>query len=330
MGRPPWGLAIAAAITLHGAAAAQTLPTPAWPAQPITMVVPFAAGGPVDTIGRILAARLGEILGQQVVIENIGGAGGMIGAARVAKATPDGYQLVLATSATHAQNQSLYKNPLYDAATAFAPVALVTDSPRVLITRKDLPAATLAEFTAYARINQAKMQYGTAGAGAGTHICALLLDQAMGTRITHIPYRGAGPAMQDLIGGRIDYICEQISTAVPQIQAGAVRAIMVLGPDRVRVLPGLISAREAGLADFDCGAWTGLAFPRGTPDAIVRRLSSAASEAADTAAVRERLESIGVTVVAPERRSPEYLAKFIVSEIAKWAVPIKASGVQAQ
>jgi tripartite-type tricarboxylate transporter receptor subunit TctC len=328
MRRLPWGLAIAAAIALHGAAVAQT--SPAWPTQPITMVVPFAAGGPVDTIGRILAARLGEILGQQVVIENIGGAGGMIGAARVAKATPDGYQFVLATSATHAQNQSLYKSPLYDAATAFAPVALVTDSPRVLITRKDLPGTTLAEFPAYARINQAKMQYGSAGAGAGTHICALLLDQAMGTRITHIPYRGAGPAMQDLIGGRIDYICEQISTAVPQIQAGAVRAIMVLGPDRVPVLPGLVSAREAGLADFDCGAWTALAFPKGTPEAIVRRLARAASEALDTPAVRERLESIGVTVVAPERRSPEYLAKFIVSEIAKWAVPIKASGVEAQ
>jgi tripartite-type tricarboxylate transporter receptor subunit TctC len=320
-------LAIGVAITLPWVeiATAQT-----WPTQPVTMVVPFAAGGPVDTIGRIVAARLGEILGQQVVIENVGGAGGMIGAFRVAKAAPDGYQVVLGSSATHAQNQALYKNPLYDAATAFAPVSLLTDSPRVLIIRKDLPTGTLAEFMAYAGINQAKMQYGSAGIGSGTHVCALLLDRAMGTRITHIPYRGAGPAMQDLITGRLDYICEQISTAVPQIQAGTVKAIAILGPDRVSVLPGLASARESGLDDFDCSAWTALAFPKGTPDVIVHRLARAASEAVDTPSVRERLESIGVSVVAPSRRSPEYLAKFIVSEIEKWMVPIKASGIQAQ
>jgi tripartite-type tricarboxylate transporter receptor subunit TctC len=265
-----------------------------------------------------------------VIIENIGGAGGMIGAFRVAKAAPDGYQVVLGTSATHAQNQTLYKSPLYDAATAFAPVALVTDSPRVLVTRKDLPATTFAEFAAYARAHQAGMHYGSAGAGSGTHVCALLLDRAMGTRITHVPYRGAGPAMQDLIGGRLDYICEQISTAVPLIQAHTVNAIMVLGPDRVGLLPDLPAARETGLADFDCSAWTALAFPKGTPGAIVRRLARAASEALDTPSVRERLEATGVTVVAPERRSPEYLEKFIVSEIEKWAVPIKASGIRAE
>lgn len=320
---------IATALPWVGAATAQT-PPQAWPTQPITMVVPFAAGGPVDTIGRIIAARLGEILGQQVIIENIGGAGGMIGAFRVAKAAPDGYQVVLASSATHAQNQTLYKNPLYDAAIDFAPVSLLTDSPRVLITRKDLPAGTLAEFMAYAKTNQASMQYGSAGVGSGTHVCALLLDRAMGTRITHIPYRGAGPAMQDLITGRLDYVCEQISTAVPQIQAGTVKAIAILGPDRVSVLPGLASARESGLEDFDCGAWTALAFPKGTPDAIIRRLARAANEAVDTPFVRERLETVGVTVVAPSRRGPEYLAKFIVSEIEKWRVPIQASGIQAQ
>ena len=327
MRRLPLLFAIAPAVTLQWM---QPVTAQVWPSQPVTMVVPFAAGGPVDLIGRILAARLGEILGQQVIIENIGGAGGMIGAFRVAKAAPDGYQVVLGTSATHAQNQTLYKSPLYDAATAFAPVALVTDSPRVLITRKDFPATTFTEFAAYARAHQASMHYGSAGAGSGTHVCALLLDHAMGTRITHVPYRGAGPAMQDLIGGRLDYICEQISTAVPLIEGHAVNAIMVLGPDRVGVLPGLPAARELGLADFDCSAWTALAFPKGTPGAIVRRLARAASEALDTPSVRERLEKIGVTVVAPERRSPEYLEKFIVSEIDKWAGPIKASGIRAE
>jgi tripartite-type tricarboxylate transporter receptor subunit TctC len=320
-------LAIAVVLYLHcgGGAAAQV-----WPTQPVTMVVPFAAGGPIDAIGRILAARLSEILGQQVVVEDIGGAGGMIGTARVAKAAPDGSQLVLGTSATLAQNQTLYKNPLYDAATDLTPVALIADSARVLITRKDFPANTLAEFISYAKSNQARMQYGSAGAGSGTHVCALLLDQAMGTTITHVPYRGAGPAMQDLIGGRLDYVCEQISTAAPQIQAGTVKAIVILGPDRVPVLPEVPTARERGLADFDCGAWTALAFPKGTPDPIVRRLARAAAEAVDTPSVRERLSAVGVNIVAPERRSPEYLAKFIVAEIKKWAIVIKASGIQVE
>jgi tripartite-type tricarboxylate transporter receptor subunit TctC len=316
---------------VQGVAAQTSVQTSAqtWPTQPVTMVVPFAAGGPIDTIGRILASRLSEILGQQVIVEDIGGAGGMIGAARVSKAAPDGYQLVLGTSATHAQNQTLYKNPLYDAAADFTPVALVADSARVLITRKDLPANSLAEFMSYAKSNQAKMQYGSAGAGSGTHVCALLLDQAMGTRVTHVPYRGAGPAMQDLIGGRLDYVCEQISTAVPQIQAGNVKAIVILGPERVPVLPDVPAAREQGLADFDCGAWTALAFPKGTPDPIVRRLARAASEALDTPSVRDRLAAVGVNVVAPERRSPEYLAKFIGAEIKKWGDLIKMSGIRA-
>jgi tripartite-type tricarboxylate transporter receptor subunit TctC len=181
----------------------------------------------------------------------------------------------------------------------------------------------------YAKSNQAKMQYGSAGAGSGTHVCALLLDQAMGTRVTHVPYRGAGPAMQDLIGGRLDYVCEQISTAVPQIQAGNVKAIVILGPERVPVLPDVPAARELGLADFDCGAWTALAFPKGTPDPIVRRLARAASEALDTPSVRERFAALGVNVVTPDRRSPEYLAKFIPAEIQKWGDLIRTSGIRA-
>jgi tripartite-type tricarboxylate transporter receptor subunit TctC len=152
----------------------------------------------------------------------------------------------------------------------------------------------------------------------------------MGTRITHVPYRGAGPAMQDLIGGRLDFVCEQISTAVPQIQAGTVKAIVILGPDRVPVLPDLPAAREHGLADFDCGAWAALAFPKGTPDPIVRRLALAASEAVDTPSVRDRLAAVGVNVVAPERRGPEYLAKFIAAEIKKWGTLLRASGLQAE
>jgi tripartite-type tricarboxylate transporter receptor subunit TctC len=307
------------------------IPTSAqnWPTRAVTMVVPFAAGGGTDVLGRIVARRLTETLGQQVIVENVGGAGGMMGSARVAKAAPDGYQFVLGSRAD-AINQTLYKTPLYNAATDFAPVALLADSPRVLITRKDLPVNTLAEFIAYAKANKDKMQYGSAGGGSGSHVCALLLDGVIGARITHVPYRGAAPAMQDLIAGRLDYMAEQISTAVQQIDAGTVKGIAILGPDRVPVLPKLQSAKEAGLGDFDCGAWAALVLPLNTPDAIVRKLNKAAGETIDTPMVRERYAVLGVTVVPPQRRSPEYLAKFIPAEIEKWAGPIKASGVSGE
>jgi tripartite-type tricarboxylate transporter receptor subunit TctC len=300
-----------------------------WPARPVTLVVPYAAGGPVDTLARILAARLSEILGQQIVIENVGGAGGMTGASRVAKAAPDVYTVLLSGSAVLAMNQTLYKKPLYNAVTDFEHVVLFSDSARVLITRKDLPVDTLPEFVAYAKANQGKMQYGSAGAGSGVHVCSVLLDVAMGTKITHVPYRGAGPAMQDLIGGRIDFIAEQISTALPQIQGNAVKAIAALGLDRAPGLENLPTAQEQGLAGLDCGSWGSLSFPKGTPQEIVRRLAKATNEAVETPAVRERYKGIGVTIPAPERRTPEYLAKFVPSEIERWAGPIKASGASA-
>jgi tripartite-type tricarboxylate transporter receptor subunit TctC len=300
-----------------------------WPSRPITMIVPYAAGGPVDTLARILAARLSELLGQQIIIENVGGAGGMTGAARAAKSPPDGYTVLLSGSAVLAMNQTLYKKPLYNAVTDFEHVALFSDSARVLITRKDLPVSTLPEFVAYAKANQGKMQYGSPGAGSGGHVCAVLLDVAMGTKITHIPYRGAGPSMQDLIGGRIDFMAEQISTALPQIHGGAVKAIAALGLDRAPGLESLPTAQESGLQGLDCGAWGSLSFPKGTPAGIVQRLAKATNEAVDTPAVRERYKEIGVTIPPAERRTPEYLAKFVPSEIERWAGPIKASGASA-
>jgi tripartite-type tricarboxylate transporter receptor subunit TctC len=298
----------ACALALSAAAHAQN-----WPTRPVTMVVPFAAGGPVDTMGRIMAARLSELLGQQVVVENIGGAGGMTGTARVAKAI----------------NQTIYKKPLYNAVTDFEHVAMFSDSARVLITRKDLPVSTLAEFVAYAKANQSRMQYGSAGGGSGMHVCAVLLDAAMGTRITHVPYRGAGPAMQDLIAGRIDYIAEQISTALPQVQAGTVKAIATLGLDRAPGLEHRATAQELGLSGLDCGSWGSFSFPKGTPGAVVQRLAEVTNEAVETPAVRERFKSLGVTIPARERRTPEFLTRFVPSEIERWAGPIKASGASA-
>ena len=311
-----------AMLSVSGLAQAQE----PWPTRPVTMVVPYGAGGPVDIVGRIMSARLSEILGQQVIVENSVGAGGMTGSSRVAKAPPDGYTVLLSGSAVLAINQTLYKKPLYNGVTDFEHVALFSDSARVLITRKDLPVNTLSEFVAYAKANQGKMQYGSAGAGSGMHVCAVLLDAAMGTKITHVPYRGSAPAMQDLMGGRIDFVAEQISTALPQIQGGTVKAIATLGLERAPGLEQLATAQELGLAGLDCGSWGSLSFLKGTPDEIVQRLAKATNEAVETPAVRERLKSIGVTIPAPERRTPEYLAKFVVSEIARWAGPIKASG----
>jgi len=324
----PRVIAAVAAIALL--LAPSTVSAQDWPTRAVTLVVPYAAGGPVDTLARILAARLSEILGQQVVVENIPGAGGMTGSSRVAKAAPDGYTVLLSGSAVLAINQSLYKKPLYNAVTDFEHVALFADSARVVIARKDLPANTLAEFVAYAKANQARMQFGSAGVGSGMHVCAVLLNAAMGTRITHVPYRGSAPAMQDLIGGRIDFVAEQISTALPQIQSNTVKAIATLGLERAPGLEQLPTAQEQGLPGLDCGSWSSLSFPKGTPDEIVRHLAKAVNEAVETPATRERFKGIGVTIPPPERRTPEYLAKFVPSEIERWAAPIKASGASEE
>ena len=318
------GFVLLGLIGLINAAVAQE-----WPTRSVTMVVPFAAGGPTDVLGRVMAQRLSEILGQQIVVENVGGAGGMTGAQRVAQAAPDGYQFVLGTVGTHAQNQTLYKKPLYNAVTDFAPVALIAEVPEVLITRKDLPANTLPEFVAYAKAHQDKMSFGSAGSGSATHLGCVMLDIAMGTKITHVPYRGTGPAMQDLTGGRIDFLCEIVTTALPQIQGKNVKAIAMLSRTRSPVLPELPTASQSGLPNLEAYTWNAFFFPRGTPDSIIRRLHDATVEAMKTPSVRERLEGLGATLVAEERTTPEYLSGFVRSEIEKWAVPIRASGVEA-
>ena len=300
-----------------------------WPSRPITMVIPLAAGGGSDGLIRVFTPRLGELLGQQVIVENAGGAGGMIGAARVAKAPPDGYQLLLGTSGTQALNQSIYERPLYNAATDFAPVALIFEVPQVLITRKDFPAGNLQEFIAYARANQATLQYGSSGAGGTGHLACALLNAAIGVKVTHVPYRGGGPAMQDLIAGRIDYQCALANIAKPQIEGLQAKAIALLSVDRSPTLPGLASAHEQGLTDFETAIWFAFFLPKGTPAPIVQKLNDATVAAMNTSSVQRQLEELGVTLVAPERRSPEYLQKFVVSEIAKWAPTIRKANVKA-
>ena len=321
-----------AIVTLAAATLVAVLSNPAqaqtaYPDRPITLVVPYAAGGPVDTIARVQAARMSELLGQQMVIENIGCAGGLTGTARVAKAAPDGYTVLLSGSAVLAMIPNFSKKTPYDPVRDFDHVALFSDSSRVLVARKDFPPNDFKEFIAYAKANADKLQYGSSGAGAGAHTCAILLDSAMGTKVTHVPYRGAGPAMQDLIGGRIDYIAEQISTATPQIKGGTVKAFVTFGLDRAPGLENIPTAEELGYKGLDCGAWGSLSLPKGAPKAVIDRLAKASSDAIDTPAVIERFKSIGVVVSAKNRRSPEYLTQFVKSEIERWAVPIKASGV---
>jgi tripartite-type tricarboxylate transporter receptor subunit TctC len=322
-------IALAAASALACLAAGVPASAQSWPSRPMTMVVPFAAGGGADTMGRTLAARLAEVLGQQVIVENVGGAGGMTGAYRIVKAAPDGYQFVLGTNGTHAQNQSLYKNPLYNAATDFAPVALIGEQPIALMTRKDLPADNLQQFIAYAKANQPGMKYGSAGAGSAVQLSCVLLNSANGLTVTHVPYRGSAPAMQDLIAGRIDYQCANLAPALGQVEDHQVKAIAVLGRRRTALMPDLPTADEQGLTGFDAVLWYGMFLPKGTPAEIVQKLNAAVIATLDTPSLQQRMKLIGADLSAPEQRSSEYLGKLVESEIVKWAGPIKASGVTA-
>jgi tripartite-type tricarboxylate transporter receptor subunit TctC len=300
-----------------------------WPTRPLTLVVPFSPGGGVDASARVQAQRMSELLGQPIVVENLGAAAGMAGGQRVANAAPDGYTFLIGNTGTHAYNQTLYKKPLYNAASDFQPVGLMTESPRILIARKDLPVNSLQEFVAYAKQNQSKMQYGSAGVGSGTHLPCALLNMAMGADITHIPYRGAGPVMQDLIGGRLDYMCDTIQTGAAQANSGTVKGIAVLSSKRVPIIPDLPTSGEQGLPGVEATVWNAFFFPKGTPDPIVRKLNQAMRDTLDDPVIRKRLEAFGLEIVPPEQRTPEYLAKFLPEEIARWGKVIKAAGISA-
>jgi tripartite-type tricarboxylate transporter receptor subunit TctC len=317
--------AAAAAVFVFSAAQAEDFPS-----RPLTMIIPFAAGGPTDILGRVMAARMGEVLGQNVIVENVAGAGGMTGSARVANAPPDGYQFVLGTVGTHAQGQTLYKNPLYNAATDFTPVALIANVPIVLETRKDLPVASFKEFVAYAKENQGKMQFGSAGAGSATHLGCVLLNYVLGINVTHVPYRGTGPALQDLEGGRIDYICDIITTAKPPIDSGVVKGLAIFDTKRSPALPNVPTAAEQGTPNLVAYTWNAIFLPKNTPDAIVKKLHDAALEAMHTPSVHDRLTTLGAEIVSDADATPAHLGELVKSETAKWAVPIKAAGVTVE
>ena len=296
-----------------------------WPTRPVTLVVGFAPAGGTDVLARIIAKRLSEVLGQQVVVENVGGAGGMVGSARVVKAPPDGYTIVMGTRAD-AINQTLYKKPLYDFKTDLLPVVLIADQPMVMIARPDIPANGLQELIAYVKANQQTVKFASAGAGSTGHLDCVRFHTAIGVNVTHVPYRGGGPAMQDLIAGRVDYICTLSATAAPQIEGKMVRPIGVFVQNRLPNLPNLPTAKEQGF-DLEASTWFGFMVPKGTPTPIIQKLREATIEAMNTPSVQDQLLKTGSLVVAPERRTTEFFRQYVLDEIERNAVPIRATGV---
>ena len=298
-----------------------------WPSRPMTMVVPFAAGGPLDLLARILQPTLSEALGQQVIIENVPGGGGMTGSLRVSQAPADSHLFVLASIGTHAIGYSMYKKPPYHPANDFQPVALIADAPLLLMTKKDLPPNNLREFIAYTKANHAKMVFSSGGTGTSSQISCVMLNQIMGVDVTHVPYRGGGPAFADVIAGRIDYICNYVSIGAPAVNTGQVKALAMLARERTPLLPDLPTADEQGLKDFDVSAWNAILLPQSATPAMVAKMNAAVRKALDNPALRARFDSIGLIPAAPDRQSPDYLRTFLEAEIARWAAPVKASGV---
>ena len=301
-----------------------------YPSGPVTMVIPFAAGGPTDVLGRIVAESMSRFLGQSVVVENVGGAGGMTGSSRVAKSKPDGMTILIGTVGTHAQNQTLYAKPQYDAIADFDPVALIAEVPLVLTSKKALPASNLKEFMALVKSEGTKLNFGSAGNGSATHLGCVLLNSAIGSQAAHVPYRGSGPAMNDLISGQLDYMCDTVTASVPQIQAGTIKPIAYLGGERSPVLPDLPTAKEQGLQGFEAYTWNAVFVAKGTPADIIKKLNDASVYATKDPMVKERLGKLGAQIVAPERTTSAYLAGFVKSEIQKWEGPIKASGARVE
>jgi len=319
-------IAAAALATSMVAASAQE-PAANWPTRPITLIVPFAAGGGVDASARLQAVAIGEALGQAVVIENVGAAAGTIGSARVAHAAPDGYTFLMGNSGTQVYSQSLYKKKPYDAIVDFEPIAMVTQSPRLLVARKGLPVNNLQELVAYMKANQAKMQYGSAGVGSGTHLPCALLNFTLGVDITMVPYRGESPSLQDVVGDRIDYMCTTIQSGAAQARQGTVKGIAVMAPRRAVIVPDIPTTGEQGLAGVEATVWNGFFFPKGTPQPIVDKMHDAIEKAVSRSDIRQKMEALGLEILPPEERTPAYMAKFLPQDIARWGKVIKAAGI---
>ncbi len=312
--------AAATMLALASGAQAQT-----YPDRPITVVVPFAAGGPTDTVTRLVAEAMSKDLGQQIVVENVGGAGGTLGAARVAKADPDGYTLLLhhigmATSAT------LYRKLPYDTLQAFDYVGLVTDVPMTIVARKDFEPADIKSLLDYVKANKDKVTLANAGIGAASHLCGMMFMSAIQTPLVTVPYKGTGPAMTDLLGGQVDLMCDQTTNTTKQIKAGTIKAYAVTSAKRLDVLPDLPTAEEAGLTGFQVGIWHGIYAPKGTPAEITERLSKSLQLALKDANVAARFAELGTAPSTDAEATPAALKAKLESEIARWKPVIEAAG----
>ena len=316
------------AATALAALTGSTLAQSDYPAQVITTIVPFSAGGSTDTIGRLIAEPMTGKLGQQVIVENIGGAGGTLGAGRAARATPDGYTLLLHHIGL-ASSVGLYRKLPYDTATAFAPIGLVTDVPMTIVARADFPANSVGELLAYIRANKDQVVFAHAGVGSVSHLCGLLLMQALGTKMTSVGYKGSGPAMTDLLGGQVDMTCDQTTNTMGHIRSGKIKAYAVTTKERLSSLPDLPTLDEAGLEGFEVTAWHGLYAPKGTPQEVVDKLVAALQVALEDPKVVERFADLGTEPVPQERATPAALEQHLQAEIVKWKPIIQAAGEYA-
>lgn len=321
---------------LAAAAAAGLLAAPlgvmaqTYPAKPITVVVPFAAGGPTDALARVITQRMGEALGQTMIVDNVGGAGGTIGVNKVAKAQPDGYTVLFTHMGTLAVNIALYKTLPYDSQKDLEPIGLAGTNPMVLVTKKDLPAKNFQEFLAYVKANQKKAQYGMAGIGAASHLGGLMLNSMMKVDVLEIPYKGTGPAMNDLVSGQFDYMVDQAVNVLPQIQGGTIKALGVSTLKRLPQLPDVPTIDEAGLKGYEVTIWNGFFVPKNTPKDVVTKLNQALVTALGDEKVRARLTEQAVDLPAPQEATPEGLRNLLKASIDKWVPTIKAAGVQPQ
>ncbi len=296
-------------------------------AKQITIVVPFAAGGPSDAMARLIAQGLGEVTGSRVLVENVPGAGGTLGSARVSKGDPDGTTLVFGNIGTHAANVGLYKSLPYNPETDFEPVALVASVPFVVSTKKALPVSDFAEFRKLAASGD--LNFGSAGIGSASHLACLLLNARLGGKSKHIPYRGVAPAMNDLVAGQIDFMCDQTVTMIPQIQSGTIKPLAVMSAQRVAQLPQLPTLSEAGLPGVEVEAWNAIFAPKGTPADVTRKLSELIGAALEVPAVRSRLAELGAVTPGKDMSGPEPLRRHVAAEVRKWVPIIKEAGASA-
>ena len=298
----------------------------AYPERPVTMIVPFAAGGPTDTIARIVGEHMAHSLGQAIVIENVAGAGGTTGTTRGAQAGPDGYTVMMGHMGTHGAAPAVYPNLKYDPIKDFEPIGLAAGTPILIVTRKEFPADTLRAFVDYVKKNGDKVNEAHAGVGSVSHTTCTLLGSILRVKTARLAYRGTGPALNDLVGGQVDFMCDQIVNLVPQIQSGTIKALAIATAERSPALPEIPTTKEGGLPEFEVSAWNALFAPKGTPREIVARLNEALVQALDDEGTRKRLLDLGSIIPDQAGRSPEALRQLVTSEVARWTPVLKGAG----